>query len=112
MKKRIYVASAIAAALLAWEVPVPVGAVHVTTYGSRTDEYDTWGGIRVDDTNCDNNDVYSDYKRDSGTPNVLRNSLGCNGGNEESGTSSNKIQRFNSCTDDAGPNTCSGTVYR
>ncbi len=112
MMKKTHLVGVLAAGLFAWSVPSVAQAVYTTTYGSRTDEYSTWQGVRVDDTNCDSNDVYSDYKRDSGTPQVLYNSMGCNGGVEETGTSTNLIQRFNSCTDDFGPNTCSGTVYR
>ncbi len=109
--KKSYVAVGAALAAFTFAAPTAAMAVHMSTYGSRTDEYESWGGIRVSDINADSNDVYADWKRDVGTPQVLRNSRG-NGTSEESGTSSNKVARFNSCTDDAGPNTCSGTVYR
>lgn len=111
LKKSIHVALVAAVMLLAWSVAAPALGVSVSTNGGRTEEYSSWRGIRVFDTNCDNNDVYSDYKRDSGTPQVLRNSQGCNS-SEESGESSNLIQRFNHCTDDFGPNTCSSAVSR
>lgn len=34
-------------------------------------EVSSWQGIDVEDTNCDNNDVYSDCKRDIGSATLL-----------------------------------------
>ncbi|MFC3384419.1 hypothetical protein [Couchioplanes azureus] len=106
------VAAALAIGILAWTVPSSVYAnVSASTYGGHTEEYDGWKGIAVFDDNCDNNDVYSDFKRDIGTPQVWRVSGGC-GEFESTGITGNLVQRFNHCTDDAGPNTCSSTKYR
>jgi len=97
--------------MFAWSVPGVATAVARSTNGSYTTEYSNWKGISVEDTACDGNDVYSDYKRDSGSPQVWRNSEGC-GTTESTVESDNLIARFNSCVDDAGPNTCSTDATR
>jgi hypothetical protein len=98
--------------LAAWSVPAIASAATAYTYGGSTSTSTGWQGILVGDTYCDNNDVYADYKRDTGTPQVLRNSRGCGTGEQTGNNPNNLIYRFNHCTDDAGPNTCSSTVYR
>jgi hypothetical protein len=109
LKKKL--AIGVVVALFAWSLPGAASAVIATTYGSASENYSGWQGVRVSGTNCDSHDVYSDYKRDSGTPQSFYNSQGCNT-SEETGTSTNLIARFNSCVDDAGPNTCSVTKTR
>ena len=112
MRRTAKLAAMAAIGVVAWSAPSSVYAnVQASTYGGYTEEYSRWQGIAVFDNNCDSNDVYSDYKRDIGTPQVLRMSAGC-GEFESSGITGNLIARFNHCTDDAGPNTCSSTKYR
>ena len=109
-KTRIILATGVL--LAAWSVPAVASAATAYTYGGSTSALINWEGILVADSSCDSNDVYADYKRDSGTAQVLRNSRGCSTGESTGRNANNRIARFNHCTDDAGPNTCSSTFYR
>ncbi|MGC4815500.1 hypothetical protein ACLQ29_33805 [Micromonospora sp. DT228] len=108
----VKLALAVSVGLVAWSLPSLAIAATKSTNGSVTRDVDNWQGISVEDTSCDNHDVYSDYKRDSGSAQVFRNSQGCGTTETSSKSSSNLIQRFNSCVDDVGTNTCSSDATR
>lgn len=73
MKKSVLQLTGMAAMMaFAWSVP-GIATAGKSTDGSYTTEFSNWQGISVEDTRCDAHPVYSDYKRDSGSPQKLNN---------------------------------------
>jgi hypothetical protein len=63
--------------------------------------------FRVNDTKCDANDVYVEYRIDGGANTEKYNSGGCGTGKEHNLKTGRFAIVFRVCVDDAGFNTCS-----
>lgn len=104
--------------LLMFGAPAAFASATVSTNGGTATYTSSSNVFRVADTNCDNNDVYGQWKFTNSSsasapsnPNTFRMSAGCNEARSiELAPSGNSRIVIRHCTDDAFNDTCSSWV--